>query len=195
MKLDQVDKTKSFTKRLLNDFSGALLELLQEKRLESITIAELCAKTNYPRSTFYNYFEDIYALMDYCWEALGARIKIDDFQSIDHSERTLALFSMAYDFMEENRSSIDKLLKNNRADGAMLRSFDSYIKKTIYHMVSECEFSYKYPVPYEIIAQHYSNTVQMILTACFMDKAITKHEAITYMDFLLGTLEEASTRK
>lgn len=195
MKLDQVDKTKSFTKRLLNDFSGALLSLLQEKKLESITIAELCAKTNYPRSTFYNYFEDIYALMDYCWEALGSRIKIDDFQSIDHSERTLALFSMAYDFMEENRSSIDKLLKNNRADGAMLRSFGRYIKQIIYRMVSECEFSYKYPVPNEIIAKHYSNTVQMILTSCFMDKTITKQEAITYLDFLLGTLEEASTRK
>lgn len=195
MKLDKVDKTKSFTKRLLNDFSGALLGLLQEKKLESITIAELCAKTNYPRSTFYNYFEDIYALMDYCWESLGARTKIDDFQSIDHSERTLALFGMAYDFMEENRGSIDKLLKHNQPDGAMLRSFDNFIKKTIYCMVSECEFSYKYPVPNEIIAQHYSNTVQMILTACFMDKTITKKEALTYLDFLLGTLEEASTRK
>lgn len=195
MKLDQVDKNKSFTKRLLNDFSTSLLELLQTKRLESITIAELCAKTSYPRSTFYNYFEDIYALMDYCWEALAARMKLDEFQSIDHNERTLALFSRVYDFMEENRPAIDMLLENNRADGAMLRSLDSYIKKIIYHMVSECEFSSKYPVPYDIIAQHYSNTVQMILSACFMDKTIAKQEAITYMDFLLGTLEKESTRK
>lgn len=194
MKLDKIDKNKSFTKRLLNDFSTGLLELLQEKKLESITIAELCAKTSYPRSTFYNYFEDIYVLMDYCWETLSTRIKLDEFQSINHNERTLALFSMTYDYMEENRGAIDKLLKNNRADGAMLRSLDGYIKKTIYHMVSECEFSYKYPVPYDIIAQHYSNTVQMILSACFMDKTITKQEATAYMDFLLGTLEKASTR-
>lgn len=195
MKLDQIDKNKSFIKRLLNDFTAGIFELLQEKKLENITIAELCDKTNYPRSTFYNYFEDIYALMDYCWESVSEQIKITDFQSIEHDKRTLALFDMVYDYMEDNRKSIDKLLKHNQKDGAMLLSLDTYIKKTIYHMVTECPFSYKYPVPYEIIVQHYSNTVQMILSACFLDKSITKKEALAYMDFLLGTLEKESTRK
>lgn len=195
MKLDQIDKSKSFTKRLLNDFSTGLFALLQEKKLESITIAELCDKTSYPRSTFYNYFEDIYALMDYCWESISEQIKINDFQSIAHDKRTLALFDMVYDYMEANRRPIDKLLKYNHADGAMLLSLGRYIKKTIYHIVTECPFSYKYPVPYDIIAQHYSNTVQMILSACFLDKSITKKEALDYLDFLLGTLEKESTRK
>lgn len=195
MKLDQVDKSKSFTKRLLSDFTKALFELLQVKKLESVTVAELCAKASYPRSTFYNYFEDIYALMDYCWDSLGAQMGIEEFQGIDHDKRTLALFDMVYDFMEGKRSVIDRLLESNRADGAMLRSLDGYIRRTVYRMVSECEFSFKYPVPQEIIARHYSNTVQMILTACFMDKAITKQQATAYMDFLLGTLEKESTRK
>lgn len=195
MKIDQIDKSKSFTKRLLSDFSSGLLELLKEKKLESITIAQLCAKTNYPRSTFYNYFEDIYDLMDYCWETVSEQVKITDFQSIEHDKRTLALFDMVYDYMEENRASIDRLLKHNPVEGAMLLSLDTFIKKTIYHMVTECPFSYKYPVPYEIIAQHYSNTVQMVLSACFLDKAITKKEALSYIDFLLGTLEKESTRK
>lgn len=195
MKIDQIDKSKSFTKRLLSDFSSGLLELLKEKKLESITIAQLCAKTNYPRSTFYNYFEDIYDLMDYCWETVSEQVKITDFQSIEHDKRTLALFDMVYDYMEENRASIDRLLKHNPVEGAMLLSLDTFIKKTIYHMVTECPFFYKYPVPYEIIAQHYSNTVQMVLSACFLDKAITKKEALSYIDFLLGTLEKESTRK
>lgn len=195
MKIDQAAKNKNFTKRLLSDFSSGLLELLQEKKLESITIAQLCERTNYPRSTFYNYFEDIYDLMDYCWETISEQIKIADFQTIEHDKRTLVLFDMVYDYMEANRTSIDKLLGRNSIDGAMLLSLDRFIKKTIYHMVTECQFSYKYPVPYEIVAQHYSNTVQMILSACFLDKTITKKEALSYMDFLLGTLERESTRK
>lgn len=195
MKIDKIAKNKSFTRRLLNDFSSGLFELLEKKDLESITIARLCEKTNYPRSTFYNYFVDIYDLMDYCWEALSEQIKLSDFKNIEHDKRTLTLFDMVYDYMEKNRDSIEKLLRHNTVDGAMLLSLDRFIKKTIYHMVIECPFSYKYPVPYEIVAQHYSNTVQMILSACFLDKTVTKKEALSYMDFLLGTLEKESTRK
>lgn len=195
MKIDPNERNKSFSKRLLSDFSTGLFALLQERKLESVTIAQLCEKTCYPRSTFYNYFDDIYDLMDYCWESIGGQINLADFQSIDHNKRTLALFDMVYDYMEANRPAIDRLLKHNPVDGAMLLSLDRFIKKTIYHMVNECPFSYKYPVPYEIIAQHYSNTVQMILSACFLDKTITKDEALSYIDFLLGTLEKESTRK
>lgn len=195
MKLDQIDKNKSFTRRLLHDFSGGLFALLQERPLESITIAQLCTRTNYPRSTFYNYFEDIYALMDYCWEAVGEQIRITEFQSIDHTERTLVLFNMVYDYMEENRAAIDRLLRYNPADGAMMRSLERYINRMIHQMVTECPFSYKYPVPYDVIARHYSNTVEMILSACFQDRSLTKEQALSYIDFLLGTLEKESTRK
>lgn len=195
MKFEQIDKNKSFAKRLLNDFSRGLFDLLKEKKLESITIAQLCSKTSYPRSTFYNYFEDIYDLMDYCWQSVSEQMKITDFQSIEHDKRTLELFDRVYDYMEENREVIDRLLRHNPTDGAMLLSLDRFIRKTIYRMVNECAFSYKYPVPFEVIAQHYSNTAQMILSACFMDKTISKDQALSYMDFLLGTLEKESTRK
>lgn len=195
MKLDQVDKNRSFAKRLLNDFTAGLFDLLQKKRLENITIGELCDRTSYPRSTFYKYFEDIYALMDYCWKMLCEEIKISDFQDIEHDKRTLVLFDRVYDYMEQKRSAIDRLLKHNPAGGTMMQSLDSFIRKIVFRMVTECQFSYKFPVPYELIAQHYSNTVQMILSACFLDKAITKKEATAYMDFLLGTLEKESTRK
>lgn len=169
--------------------------MLQEKRLEDITIGELCDRTNYPRSTFYNYFEDIYVLMDYCWETVCEEIGISDVQRIEHDKRTLTLFDMVYDYMEQNRRVIDRLLRHNPAGNAMMQSLNRFIRKIIYRMVTECPFSCKFPVPYELIAQHYSNTVQMLLSACFLDRTITKKEAVAYMDFLLGTLEKESTRR
>lgn len=195
MKLDQVDKSRNFTKRLLNDFSTCLFKLLQEKRLEDVTIGELCAQTNYPRSTFYNYFEDIYALMDYCWESICEQADIFNFESIEHDRKTLVVFDRIYNYMEQKRDVIGRLVKHNPAGAAMMQSLDGFIRKVIYQMVDECPFSYKFPVPYELIARHYSNTVQMILSACFLDNTITKQEANSYIEFLLGTLEKESTRK
>ena len=55
--------------------------------------------------------------------------------------------------------------------------------------------SCKYQVPYDLMARHYSNTAQMLLSACFLDGQITKAEAFSYMDFLLRTLEKESVRK
>lgn len=97
--------------------------------------------------------------------------------------------------MEQNRGVIDRLSRHNPAGSAMMQSLDRFIRKIIYRMVTECPFSWKFPVPYELIAQHYSNTVQMLLSACFLDRTITKKEATAYMDFLLGTLEKESTRR
>ena len=194
MKFDEIDKNRRFSKRLLDDFTNALLNLLQQKKLESITIGELCDLTNYPRSTFYNYFEDIYALMDYCWQYIYNNIKLDE-DNVTHDKRTLILFRHTYDYMEQHRSIIDQLVSHNPKDGAMMQSLDRFIKNTIFKMINECPLSYKFPMPYHMIALHYSNTIQMILSACFLDQTITKEQAINYIDFLLGTLEKESTRK
>ena len=117
-------------------------------------------------------------------------MQITDFQSIRHDERTLLLFSRVYDYIDSHRDSIEKLLKHNVTDGAMLQSLDRYIRKLVYRMVTECPLSYKFPLPYDLVARHYSNTVQMVLSACLLNDQISKTEASSYIDYLLGTLEK-----
>lgn len=189
MKIDEKDKNRSFSKRLLEDLTEGLIKILKEKSLESITVGELCRVTNYPRSTFYNYFEDVYALTDYLWEVIGNNIGIFNYNSIDHKERTATLFNYVYDYFLKNRETIDLLLVHNKIDGAMIDSLNKYVKNIIYKMIMDCPYSVKYPVPYEIMAKHYSNTLEMILLRCFVDKNIKKEEALSYLDFLIGTLE------
>ena len=48
------------TKRLLQD---ALLELLEEKSLEKITVTQVCSKADVNRSTFYAYYQDVGELL------------------------------------------------------------------------------------------------------------------------------------
>ena len=49
------------TKRLLRD---ALMELLRDKPLRSITVKELCARAKLNRGTFYAHYADVYDLME-----------------------------------------------------------------------------------------------------------------------------------
>lgn len=67
MKINVSTKLGNFSKRVLNDFSKKMFEMLENMPLEKITVQKICDACRYPRSTFYNYFEDIYDLMDYCW--------------------------------------------------------------------------------------------------------------------------------
>lgn len=48
--------------------------LLSEKSFEEITVGQLCEAAQYPRATFYNYFDDKYDLLGYCWQTLAAQV-------------------------------------------------------------------------------------------------------------------------
>lgn len=196
MKLDQANKDRKFTVRVLKDFSEGLFKLLETKPLENITVGELCNVCNYPRSTFYNYFEDIYVLMEYCWQRIYEELEVGNFADIDHTRRTRVLFGMVYDFMDENRKRINKLLKHNPVDGAMVLSLNRFIRTSIREMILLCPAGNKYPVPFPMIAEHYGNTIQMVLTYCITeDRKVTKEEALAQIEFLLGTLEKENTGK
>lgn len=77
----------------------------------------------------------------------------------------------------------------------MPQSLDRYIRKLVYRMVTECPLSYKFPLPNELVARHYSNTVQMIPSACLLNDQISKAGAASYIDYLPGTLEKENTHE
>jgi AcrR family transcriptional regulator len=67
MKYDMNRNMTRSAARILAAFTSAMAGLASEKPFEEITVQELCAKAGYPRATFYNYFDDKYDLLDYCW--------------------------------------------------------------------------------------------------------------------------------
>ena len=74
------------TARKMDD---ALVELLQEKSLEFITVKEICQRAGVNRSTFYLHYETIGDLLAECAEAANARF----LSYFEHDER-------AHDFIE-----------------------------------------------------------------------------------------------
>lgn len=75
-----MDKRIMKTKRALKD---AMLKLLREKNLESITATEICQEALTSRNTFYNYYSDKYALLQDCFVDLAADVeqRFDVYQS------------------------------------------------------------------------------------------------------------------
>lgn len=136
MKYDPNRKRTKFAQRALSDFSRALFDALKEKRIESITVAELCEKAGYPRSTFYNYFDDIYDLLDFCWGRMAEDIALDDYPVILPEKRTYVLFERCYDYLAGYRDTIAKIMDRNPMDGQFVASLRLYIWESIYTIIT-----------------------------------------------------------
>lgn len=70
-------KQPQITEATRKTFITAFMELYEEKPVEKITIQELSSKAGYNRSTFYQYFKDIYDLLEYIEEDLLKYIKVN----------------------------------------------------------------------------------------------------------------------
>ena len=66
MKYDITKPLTKGAKRTLEAFSEKMFMLLSEKSFEEITVGQLCETAQYPRATFYNYFDDKYDLLHFC---------------------------------------------------------------------------------------------------------------------------------
>lgn len=189
MKYDFSKKITKFAQRTLADFSRVLFEALQKKSIESTTVGELCEKANYPRATFYNYFDDIYDLLNYCWQRMAKDIVIDDYASIPAEDRTYVLFDRISTFLSGYQDVITKITKNNPMDGRFVESLRRFIREKIYTIIVNSPCSVKYKFPYELMAEHYSNTIQMVLEWCFIRKErMTKETALDALHYLLEGL-------
>jgi AcrR family transcriptional regulator len=88
------------TRKLLQE---ALLQLLAEKSFQAITIRDITSRAMVNRSTFYDHFEDKYALMEHTVsegfrEQLAARLTVE---APDRMENLRALIMTLWDFFAD----------------------------------------------------------------------------------------------
>lgn len=141
MKYDITKEPTRGAKRTLNDFKNMMFMLLSEKTFEEITVGELCRRANYPRATFYNYFDDKFDLLNYCWLSLTEEIHLEDYHLLPHDETLYIFFDRIYDFSKNNESIIRSIFRT-------------------------CPDADRSIVPKEILADHYSNTLMLIWQWC-----------------------------
>lgn len=189
MKYDLSKKPTRGAQRTLAAFSKTMFALLAKKPFESISVNEICELSNFPRATFYNYFDDKYDLLNYCWYLLSHQIAFQE-QPTEVSPKILAtLFDRTYYLLSAHSDLLSDILKNNPSNSFLINNFSMYLKHVIQNIFHEYLHFSNEAVPLELIVDHFSNTVMLILDAIFLKRQpITLEEAHVYLNFLLGHL-------
>ena len=70
-----MNKQPEITAKTREAFATSFCTLYAQKSIDKITVKEITALAGYNRSTFYQYFDDIYDLLDYVEDSLLALMK------------------------------------------------------------------------------------------------------------------------
>lgn len=185
MKYDHTKKTNRFAARTLKDFSTTMFSLLKDKPFESITVLQICQIANYPRATFYNYFEDKYDLLEYCWSLIKDQIRLEEALDICHPHETFELFGRLYDCFKEHEKLLTKIMTHNPVEGELFASFTRYLSVNVLRIVESLNIQSE-TIPLPLAVSFYSNTIMLVLEYCFLEKKrISKEQAMIYLRYLL----------
>ena len=196
MKFNLSGKTSRFAKRTLADFSEKMIVMLEDMSLEEISVQKICGVCNYPRSTFYNYFDDIYDLMDYCWIAIMKDMDIEKYLNVQEEQNTEQIFSILYEYLDRYRPQIYRILLKNSLEGRCMVSLRAFMKKQIRQIISMCPGTRDFPVREDVMVDYYAATLEMLLEKCFFAKEqLSKEEALQAVGFLLGSVEKEAHKK
>lgn len=192
MKYDLTKKRTRSAQRILDTFSQTMFTLLTEKSLDKINVNELCTLSNFPRATFYNYFNDKYDLVDYCWYLLISEMHLTDLQKLEPCTLSAAChfaFDQIYDLFTAHETLLTAINKNNQATGNLIMSFTTYARTTARQLFYQYFHGQKNNLPTELVADHVSNTILLLIEWIFIKKhALTKTQAHVYLENFLGDL-------
>lgn len=108
MKFDPSKRKDIGTLRTIKALEKTLFELLTVNAFETLTIRKICTRSMIPRSTFYNYFEDKYDLLEVALDTLFAEKLAGtagySFDSVVSGVKT------GFDFIDTHRLTIDRIL-------------------------------------------------------------------------------------
>jgi AcrR family transcriptional regulator len=143
-----MSKWKQAGKSILNAF----WKLYHDKRIEKITVKEITNIAGYNRSTFYQYFDDVYDVLDYLEDTLLSEIKeviVNSFAS-PFDSREIHKIAELYDEKGEYLS----ILLSEKGDPYFVKKFKDIMKPVLYanFSVSDAHVNAAYIVEFAISA-------------------------------------------
>lgn len=187
MKYDVTKRPTRGAQRTLDAFSSALLALLAEQSFERVTVNELCQRAGYPRATFYNYFDDKYDLLNYGWLRIGTHLRLHEASSMGAEESLHVYFDRTYELCFAHLDAIKRTLAHNTESGYLLNHLRSIMQAEIRTMLRACPERVAGRVPYELIADHFANTLLLVLEWSLLgEHSCTKPQAHEYLRHLLA---------
>ncbi|ODG92858.1 MULTISPECIES: TetR/AcrR family transcriptional regulator [Bacillaceae] len=170
----KVEKTKKLIKE-------TLLDLIEEKGFEAISVRDITLKAGLNRGTFYLHYRDKYDLMEKSQnevlDGLQDRlifIKPKEMNEFYSNDTVYPPILNVYHYLKENQRFI-KILISTKGDPAFPKKMKEHIKESIYEkLVDLLEEEYMIEIPHEY-------TTAFISSAFFglMEQWLEKEEPIT----------------
>lgn len=112
-----------YTKKVIH---SALIELLQEKSINKITVKELCEKANVNRSTFYSHYDDIFDLSKKLEDRIIEDIiKISNIDDIYLENKTYVFVRILHTVKGKIEENSSLLLNSPRCFQEIIKSMSS----------------------------------------------------------------------
>lgn len=190
MKYDFSKKLTIGASRTLYSLQQAMLSFLSEKAFEEIAVGELCEKAMLPRATFYNYFDDKYDLLEYC--LMNVRKHLDSGCQNEETcaGRMSALMENCFDFLDLNKETVEKILKNNHPNQYLINQIRFYLMTSMSAAFKSNPDSHQFKVPWEMAANLYSQVILIILEWKYLDKKqCSKAQAKQYLQQMVSGID------
>lgn len=190
MKYDFTKKLTIGASRTLYSLRQAMLSFLAEKSFEEISVGELCEKAMLPRATFYNYFDDKYDLLEYCFMFVRKQLDSDWQGKGTCSMRMNALMENCFDFLDKNIEMVEKILKNNQPNQYLIHQIRFYLLSGMLDAFKGNPDSHRFKVPPEMAANLYSQAVLIILEWKYLNKKeCSKAQAKEYLQQMVSGID------
>ena len=96
------DQRSRLTKKLIED---AFIDILASKPINNVSVKEVCEKAQINRSTFYSYYEDIYALYDSIKDIIRENIQAY-LESYGKLDKNYNFYNEIFRFFIENKKVV-----------------------------------------------------------------------------------------
>lgn len=185
MKYQKNAKLTRNAQRVLRDFMFAMRDELATTPFTKITVNDLCARANYPRSTFYNYFDDKYDLLNYCWSQAMDLVCLDEVHATQMDGILMETFDRIYQLLTEHQDYVNQVLAKNNY---------GFLRANLYeYMLTIAEDTFKdaMPIqsdlPIELSVAHCFDTITTVLNWIFVKQHPTSlAQAHRYLAELYG---------
>lgn len=186
MKYDLSKKQTQGARRTLRAFSNALVALLEQKPFESIQVNELCQACMIPKSTFYNYFDDKYDLLNYLFQRWEEQIYPEVSQIGAPSQRAQEVLRRLLDTVEQHQDVLNHIRIHNPAHGQFCNKLYLHFMDCCYRALIHSALVQPHDIPVALVAKRNAFAIIAVFEWAFIEKhEATKEELISYIMKLL----------
>lgn len=191
MKYDLSKKMTIGASRTLLSLQNTMKSLLCKKSFEEITVGELCEMAMLPRATFYNYFDDKYDLLEYCFMTIRDQLDSDYQDGETCVQRMGTLMENCFDFLDENIEIVQEILKNNLPNLYLINQIRFYLLSNMSSAFQDNSAFHRFKVPQKMAANLYSQVILLILEWKYLDKkACSKTQAKEYLAQMVSGIDQ-----